>query len=85
MIVNTVLDVEQFIVEFISDESDMEIALIDPESDFIETGLLDSFAILNMIISLEAKFKVKFEPQELANKDLRIIKSLAKAVAAKLT
>ncbi len=79
------LEVEQFVVEFISEESGVDVDSIDPKSDFIASGLLDSFAILNMIISLETKFKVKFEPLELADKQLRIIKSMAQAVAAKLT
>ena len=79
------LEVEQFGVEFISEESGVDMDSIDPKNDFIALGLLDSFAILNLIINLEAKFNVKFEPLELADKKLRIIKSLAQAVAAKFT
>ena len=47
-------------------------------------GLLDSFAILSLIMTLESEFKIKFKPIELANLELQQVKGLAQAVCDKL-
>ena len=44
---------------------------IDGTTNFVESGLLDSFAILSMIMDLESRFSVKFQPRELADPGLR--------------
>lgn len=58
---------------------------VDETSNFVTEGLLDSFAILSLIMTLEAEFKIKFKPLELANSELQLVKGLAQSVCAKLS
>lgn len=59
-------------------------ATLTPETNFVKTGMLDSFAILSMIMQIERQFAIKFELAELANTDLQTVDGLSKSIAAKL-
>lgn len=39
------------------------------DEELIETGLLDSFKLMELICSLEAEFQVVFQPEEISNLD----------------
>ncbi len=56
---------------------------LDANSNFVEDGMLDSFAILSLIMSLESEFSVKFQPHELADPAMRIVGVLAQSVLEK--
>ncbi|MDO6618568.1 acyl carrier protein [Shewanella sp. 6_MG-2023] len=58
---------------------------VDDNSNFVAEGLLDSFAILSLIMMLESEFNVKFKPIELANPQLQLVKGLAQSVCDKLS
>jgi len=53
-------------------------------TDFVSTGILDSFAVLSLIMSLESEFSIKFQTEELADKSIRFINSLTELVVAKM-
>ena len=78
-------DIKDFIVEYIEDNASTEGALINDETNFVETGLLDSFAILGLIMTLESQYSIKFEPRELADPALRIVGTLAQIIASKMS
>lgn len=75
--------VREFILEYICLENHLDDSPVGITINFIEQGLLDSFATLNLIMSLELKFDVKFSPLELANKEMRIVENLAQLVVQK--
>jgi D-alanine--poly(phosphoribitol) ligase subunit 2 len=50
----------------------------DPDTDIIETGLLDSMAIVTLIVELEERFSITVPPEEL---DLESLRTLARLTA----
>ena len=76
-------EIQTFIIDYIKDNTVLDNPIINEKSDFVEEGLLDSFAILNLIMTLESQYSVKFDPAELANPDLRCVGMLAQATAQK--
>lgn len=50
---------------------------------FVDSGLLDSFEILSMIMQLETVFTVQFTPEELADGQMATVHGLIQAVLAK--
>ncbi|MCL1066583.1 acyl carrier protein [Shewanella olleyana] len=74
-------EVVEYITSYIQQHND-DISINDG-SNFVKEGLLDSFAILSLIMTLESEFNVKFKPIELANEELQTIKGLAQAVCNK--
>ena len=75
--------VAEFIVAYIKDHVDGSVP-VTKKSNFIKDGLLDSFATLSLIMSLEAEFGVKFIPQELADSSLQVIENMADVIVAKV-
>lgn len=73
--------VVEVIVEYIQQHNNDS---VNETSNFVTQGLLDSFAILSLIMTLESEFKIKFKPIELANLELQQVKGLAQAVCDKL-
>lgn len=76
-------DVLGFLTDHIRDQVG-EGTPIDANTNFVDSGLLDSFATLSMIMDLESRFSVKFRPQELADPALRTLGTLAEAVLGKI-
>ncbi len=77
-------DIQTYIIEYIKDNTSHDDVSITTKTNFVESGLLDSFAILNLIMSLESEFSIKFQPQELAEPSLRIVETLSATVADKM-
>ena len=73
--------VVESILDYISQHADEPVG---ESSNFVSEGLLDSFAILSLIMTLESEFKIKFKPIELANPALQQVKGLAISVCDKL-
>ena len=78
------LTVTEFIVAYIKGHVDSSVP-VTGKSNFIKSGLLDSFATLSLIMSLESEFGVKFIPQELADPNLQVIENMANAIVAKVS
>ena len=71
------------IIEYISEHVADGIE-VSHESNFIAEGLLDSFATLSLIMTLESEFQIKFTPIELANPQLQLVSGLARCVSNKM-
>jgi len=75
----------QFIIEYIIDSTALDDVTIDENSNFVNEHLLDSFATLSMIMTLESEFSVKLTSAELADENMRIVGKLAQLIANKAT
>tara|TARA_Y100001956_G_scaffold80071_1_gene94548 strand:+ start:181 stop:435 length:255 start_codon:yes stop_codon:yes gene_type:complete len=75
--------ITQFIVEYIEENTNEAAPSIDATTEFAASGILDSFAILNLIITLESEFEITFSIDELSDESIRTVGPLAKLVDAK--
>lgn len=80
----SITQIQQQVIELII-ANGAGFAELAPETNFVKSGMLDSFAILSMIMQIERQFAIKFELAELANTDLQTVDGLSKAIAAKLS
>ena len=74
----------EIILAYIHQHNTVDLA-VNEMSNFVTEGLLDSFAILSLIMTLESEFKIKFKPIELAKPQLQLVKGLAQLVCDKLS
>lgn len=54
---------------------------IEIEQDLIESGLLDSLSLVQLMMALEDNFEITISPEELDIEDYRSIKAMSKMVA----
>lgn len=76
--------VEQFIIEYIEDNTTEDNTSVNGSSNFVNEQLLDSFATLSMIMTLESEYSIKLSPMELADEQMRVVRTLAEKVASKV-
>lgn len=50
------------------------------EEDLIDSGLLDSLSLVQLMIALEDEFKIKIEPDDLDFDDYRSVKSMTEMI-----
>lgn len=75
--------IEGYIGEYIRQQVGNGALQLLPSSNFVEEGLLDSFAILSLIMELEGRFGISFQAQELADPAIKTISGLAAVVFRK--
>ena len=75
--------ITQFIVEYIEENTSEAAPSIDDATEFGASGILDSFSILNLVITLESEFEIKFSINELSDESIRTVGPLARLVYAK--
>lgn len=76
----TLEDIEQFVLGYLPqgyEEQDLA------GLNFVDSGLLDSFGILSMVMDIESRFSVKLTPAELLNDDSKTVGGLARLIASK--
>ena len=56
-----------------------------PDVDLVETGILDSFQLVELLVQLEKKFDVQVDIEHLDLDDLRTIERIGANVLAKAT
>jgi acyl carrier protein len=81
--VKTLSDIEAAVIEGIQDSGGQQ-GTLTGTTNFVQSGLLDSFAILSLIMQLEQQFAIKFTVDELANTELQTVTGMAQAIADKL-
>ncbi len=54
---------------------------IEVEQDLIESGLLDSLALVQLMMALEDGFDITISPEELDIEDYRSIKAMSRMIA----
>lgn len=52
----------------------------DPETDLVQSGLLDSLALVELLVAVEQEFAITFSPEELEIERFRSLGSLAELV-----
>lgn len=57
---------------------------IDGSTELIESGVLDSFAVLELLAFASEKFKVHFTPDDIVSQNLRTASSLAHLVRQRI-
>jgi len=82
--VTTKDDVIKFIINYIIDNSSLDNINVSTHSNFITEHLLDSFATLSMIMTLESEYSFKFDPEELGNERMRVVGELAEIIISKI-
>ena len=50
------------------------------EEDLIDTGLLDSLSLVQLMVALEDEFKIRIEPEELDFEDYRSVETITEMV-----
>ena len=79
----TQTEIESKVMALIAQNAAMELELTS-ESNFVSTQILDSFAILSLIMQLESEFQIKFSVEEIADESLQTVAGLSAAIAKKL-
>lgn len=79
----TLSEIEAAVIEGVQDSAGQQ-GTLTSTSNFVQSGLLDSFAILSLIMQLEQQFAIKFTIDELANTELQTVSGMAQAIADKL-
>ena len=51
------------------------------EVDLIDSGLLDSLSLVQLMVSFEEEFNIRFEPEDLDFDDYRSVKSMTKMIS----
>jgi len=80
---NLEIEILQFITNYIQERAPGQGLVLNGATNFVENRLLDSFAILNLIMTLESQYCVKFKAQELADPSLQTIRALAHIIYKK--
>jgi len=78
---STSIVVRQFIIEnFLFEES----SILGEETSFLESGIIDSTGVLELVSFLEEKFGIKIEDDELVPENLDSISNVASFLGKKL-
>jgi D-alanine--poly(phosphoribitol) ligase subunit 2 len=70
---------QQYIVEIFAERFDTQ--LTSEDTDLLETGLVDSIKIIELVLELEQRFGVSFPFEELEIEDFRTVLTLADRIA----
>ena len=84
MMESTQEDIQAFILDYIREQLPNPEISLDGNTDFVRESLLESFAILDLIMTLENRYAIKFQPRELADPGIRVIATLAQGVTDKI-
>ena len=57
---------------------------IDNETDLFDDNLFDSFKVVSLVLSIENKYDISFEFEDLTEENLSTIHAIASLIAAKL-
>jgi acyl carrier protein len=55
-------------------------AVSDPDTDLVQSGLLDSLALVELLVAVEQEFSITFAPDELEIERFRSVRTLAELV-----
>jgi D-alanine--poly(phosphoribitol) ligase subunit 2 len=62
----------------------LHIKVPSPDTDFIETGMLDSLQLVELLLQLEQRFDIRITIDDIELDDLRTLARLARLVAARI-
>ena len=58
----------------------LTIEKIELDQDLIDSGLLDSLSLVQLMVALEEEFNIKFEPEDLNFDDYRSVRSMTEMI-----
>ena len=58
---------------------------IDEESDLLDSGILDSLLVMDLVCFLEVRFQVRMQPADINPDNLRSVRRLAHYVTVRLS
>jgi acyl carrier protein len=75
--------IEDFILSYVTDNAQDETLNVTRDTDFVTTRLLDSFSILDLVMTLENEYGIKFDITELASPQMKTAHSIARIISQK--
>ena len=80
------MTIESEIKRFLSESEEIQLPLQEPGDNIslLASGLIDSLAVLDIIIFLESRFDVQFEPEDLTGDNFDCIFSMAALVRSRM-
>lgn len=66
---------EKLACEILEDTCETDEIFDDYDLDLIESGYLDSFALLNIIVNIEEKMGIRLQPTDINKKDICTVNS----------
>ncbi|MCR4376867.1 MAG: acyl carrier protein [Rhodospirillales bacterium] len=78
-------EIQSFVADYIRNHATGEEVVVDETTNFVDSRLLDSFAILSLILTLETQYSVRFQPQELVDPRLHTVGGLTQVINNKTT
>jgi acyl carrier protein len=74
-------EIAELILGHVAAAADVDPAGLSEETNFVESALLDSFGIMNLILELELSLQIKFNPVDLSRDEARTVGGLARLAA----
>ena len=76
---------KEFVIDWFSENSTMSRKEIENDTsiNYLEQGLIDSFAFLELISTCEEKFKIEFSDDDFQNDDIFTIEGLIRIIEKK--
>jgi len=65
----------KLLCEFIQRESGYD-GILDPESDLLDSNILDSFSIVNLAVFVQEQFGIELEPDDFARANLATLSGI---------
>ena len=74
-------EIEQFVLGYLPADIETEaLATV----NFIDSGLLDSFGILSMVMDVESRFSIKLSPEKLLDPKVKTVEGLVLLVMSEV-
>ena len=77
---NVKIQVCDFVRQHIQENGSVSGLDLSADTNFVDSRILDSFAILTMILDIESEFSIKFDQAALASDEIKTIGGLADIV-----
>jgi acyl carrier protein len=71
--------ISEFVSDYIAQMTETKVDISQVEN-FYENGLLDSFSLMNLIITVEKKYDVKFRIDEIADESFRTVSGISRVI-----
>lgn len=77
-------EIREFILEYIQSEYSLPEDIDYDEFDFVESGYIDSIAMISFVAELEDRFDISFDDYDLESAEFRTVGSLAEMIEEKM-
>ena len=77
-------EIIEYIVELIEQHGKLPAEVNPEEFNYIDTGYIDSIAIMKFMIELERRFEISLTPQDMVRDDFRTVEGLCDIIMKKM-